>query len=84
MKTQLTVYNHLNGPCYRCLYPQAPSPDTVSNCSDAGILGPVVGMIGSLQALEVIKILAGIGCKTLLLGNSLNISLIESNETRPT
>jgi len=53
----------LNGPCYRCLYPKAPSPETVSNCSDVGILGPVVGMIGSLQALEAIKVLTGIGCK---------------------
>ncbi len=51
----------MNSPCYRCLYPIAPSPETVSNCSDAGILGPVVGMIGSIQALEAIKILANIG-----------------------
>lgn len=60
---QLTVYNYFNGPCYRCLYPKAPAPETVSNCSDAGILGPVVGMIGSLQALEAIKVMAEIGCK---------------------
>jgi adenylyltransferase/sulfurtransferase len=55
---QLTVYN--NGPkcpCYRCIFPTPPSPDTVTNCSDAGVLGPIVGMIGSLQALEVMKIL---------------------------
>lgn len=58
---QLTVYNYKNGPCYRCLYSKAPSPETVSNCSDAGILGPVVGMIGSLQALEAIKVLTEIG-----------------------
>ncbi|RNA02359.1 adenylyltransferase and sulfurtransferase MOCS3-like [Brachionus plicatilis] len=58
---QLTVYNYLNGPCYRCLYPKAPPAHSVSNCSDAGILGPIVGTIGSLQALEAIKIIAGIG-----------------------
>lgn len=58
---KLTVYNYLNGPCYRCLYAKAPPAETVSNCSDVGILGPIVGMIGSLQALEVIKILAEIG-----------------------
>jgi adenylyltransferase and sulfurtransferase len=51
----------MNGPCYRCMYPKAPPPETVANCSDAGIMGPVVGMIGSLQALETIKILANIG-----------------------
>ena len=44
------------------MYATAPAPATVMNCSDAGILGPVVGMIGSLQALEAIKVLTGIGC----------------------
>ena len=51
----------MNGPCYRCLYAKAPPAETVSNCSDVGILGPIVGMIGSLQALETIKILTEIG-----------------------
>jgi adenylyltransferase/sulfurtransferase len=57
----MTVYNYLNGPCYRCLYPKAPPAETVSNCSDAGIMGPIVGMIGSMQALEAIKVLCDIG-----------------------
>jgi molybdopterin/thiamine biosynthesis adenylyltransferase len=51
----------MNGPCYRCMYPKAPPPETVANCSEVGIMGPLVGMIGSLQALEAIKILANIG-----------------------
>ena len=55
------MYNYLDGPCYRCLYSKAPLPETVSNCSDAGILGPVVGTIGSMQALETIKILSQVG-----------------------
>jgi len=59
---QLTVYNYQGSPCYRCLYPQPPPAEMVTNCSDAGVLGPVVGVIGSLQAIEVIKIAAGIGC----------------------
>ena len=46
-------------PCYRCLYPQA--GDEQMNCSTSGILAPVVGVIGVLQALEAIKLLAGIG-----------------------
>jgi adenylyltransferase/sulfurtransferase len=46
-------------PCYRCLYPQA--GDEQMNCSTSGILAPVVGIIGTLQALEVIKIITGIG-----------------------
>lgn len=40
LEGQLTVYNHAGGPCYRCLYPQPPPPQTVTNCSDAGVLGP--------------------------------------------
>ena len=36
---QLTVYNHKGGPCYRCLYPKPPPPETVTNCSDGGVLG---------------------------------------------
>ncbi|KAK4337402.1 hypothetical protein RND71_043349 [Anisodus tanguticus] len=58
---QLTVYNYKNETaCYRCLYPRAPPAGTVTNCSDGGVLGVVPGIIGSLQALETIKILAGI------------------------
>ena len=59
---QLTVYNYQGSPCYRCLYPQPPPAEMVTNCSDAGVVGPVVGVIGSLQAVEVIKIAAGVGC----------------------
>lgn len=58
---QLTLYNFQGSPCYRCLYPQAPPTEMVTNCSDAGVLGPIVGVIGSLQAVEVIKIATGIG-----------------------
>lgn len=57
---QLTVYNYKDGPCYRCLFPKPPPPETVTNCSDGGVIGAVTGLIGSLQALETIKILAGI------------------------
>ncbi|KAL5008149.1 hypothetical protein ScPMuIL_013730 [Solemya velum] len=56
---QLTVYNHKGGPCYRCLFPKPPPPETVTNCSDGGVLGVVPGIIGCLQALEAIKIAAG-------------------------
>lgn len=57
---QLTVYNFEDGPCYRCLFPNPPSPETVTNCSDGGVLGAITGFIGSLQALEVIKIIVGL------------------------
>ncbi|XP_044761027.1 adenylyltransferase and sulfurtransferase MOCS3 [Coccinella septempunctata] len=59
MEGQLTVYNYQNGPCYRCLFPVPPPPQTVTNCGDGGVLGPVTGTIGVLQALETIKILTG-------------------------
>jgi len=59
---QVSVFApHLGGPCYRCLNPQAPAPGTVPGCTEAGVLGAVPGLVGTLQALEAIKILAGIG-----------------------
>ncbi len=48
-------------PCYRCLYPMPPKSGTAPTCSDIGIMGMVAGTIGSLQALEAIKVILGIG-----------------------
>jgi molybdopterin/thiamine biosynthesis adenylyltransferase len=48
-------------PTYRCLFPAAPPPETVLNCSEVGVLGAVVGVVGTLQATEVLKELLGIG-----------------------
>jgi adenylyltransferase/sulfurtransferase len=45
------------GPCYRCVFPKPPPPESVVSCGDGGILGPVVGTMGLLQALEAIKVL---------------------------
>jgi adenylyltransferase/sulfurtransferase len=59
MDGQITVYNHEGGPCYRCIFPTPPPPETVGNCSDNGIIGAITGVIGSLQALEVLKIVTG-------------------------
>ncbi|XP_069787075.1 adenylyltransferase and sulfurtransferase MOCS3 [Narcine bancroftii] len=61
MEGQLTVYNYNGGPCYRCLYPKPPPAETVTNCSDGGVLGVVPGILGCIQALEVLKIASGIG-----------------------
>ncbi len=59
---QLSVFKpHAGGPCYRCLHPEPPPPGLVPPCSEAGILGAVTGVMGSLQAVEVIKEIAGIG-----------------------
>ncbi|XP_072271935.1 adenylyltransferase and sulfurtransferase MOCS3 [Pyxicephalus adspersus] len=56
---QLTVYNHEGGPCYRCLFPIPPPPETVTNCADGGVLGVVPGIMGCLQSLEVLKLASG-------------------------
>ncbi|XP_077267440.1 ubiquitin-like activating enzyme 4 [Temnothorax americanus] len=53
----LSVFNYKNGPCYRCIFPKPPPPETVTNCGDGGVLGAVVGTIGVLQALETLKII---------------------------
>ncbi len=48
-------------PSYRCLFPEPPPPGTVASCEEAGVLGPVAGVLGTLQAVEVIKEILGIG-----------------------
>ncbi len=58
---QVSVFNYKSGPTYRCLFPNPPEPGAVPNCSDIGVLGVLPGIIGSLQANEVIKIIVGIG-----------------------
>ena len=52
---------HLGGPCYRCLLPQMPPAGAVPSCAEAGVLGVLPGIIGSLQAMEAIKLILGIG-----------------------
>jgi adenylyltransferase/sulfurtransferase len=49
------------GPCYRCLLPQPPAPGLVPSCAEAGVLGAVPGTIGTIQAVEAIKLILGIG-----------------------
>jgi adenylyltransferase and sulfurtransferase len=58
---QLTVYNHKNGPCYRCFYPQPNPTEGCKSCADNGVLGPVPGLIGILQSLETLKVLTDTG-----------------------
>ena len=58
---QVAVLATPGGPCYRCLYPEPPPPDTVPTCADGGVLGVVPGLVGMIQATEVIKLLAGVG-----------------------
>lgn len=58
---QCTVFARGQGPCYRCLFPTPPAPGVVPSCAEAGVLGVLPGVIGTLQATEAIKLLAGIG-----------------------
>jgi len=61
---QLSVFKphlHAGGPCYRCLYPEPPPEGVVPTCSEAGVLGAVTGVMGTLQATEVLKEILGIG-----------------------
>ncbi|KAL9254324.1 Adenylyltransferase and sulfurtransferase MOCS3-like protein [Drosera capensis] len=61
LEGQLTVYNYNGGPCYRCLFPNPPPMTACQRCSDSGVLGVVPGVIGTLQALEAIKIASAVG-----------------------
>ncbi|MBK6847254.1 MAG: molybdopterin-synthase adenylyltransferase MoeB [Proteobacteria bacterium] len=58
---QLSVFHPGRGPCYRCLFPEPPPPGLVPSCAESGVLGVLPGIIGSLQALEVLKLLLGQG-----------------------
>ncbi len=58
---QVTVFDPYNGPCYRCLLPEPPPPELAPSCSEAGVLGVLPGIVGSLQALEAIKLLLDLG-----------------------
>jgi len=61
LEGQVSVFNWQGGPCYRCLYPEPPAAGMVVDCAQGGVLGPVAGLVGSMQATEVLKLLAGVG-----------------------
>lgn len=58
---QTTVFNHKNSACYRCLFPNPPKAGLVQSCSEAGVLGVLPGIVGTIQATETIKLLLNIG-----------------------
>ncbi|MFI1743379.1 molybdopterin-synthase adenylyltransferase MoeB [Thalassobellus sediminis] len=58
---QVSVFNYQNGPSYRCLFPNPPEKGNVPNCSEIGVLGVLPGIIGTMQANEILKIILGIG-----------------------
>ena len=58
---QVSIFNYNKGPCYRCLYSSPPPPELVPSCAEGGVLGVLPGIIGTLQANEVLKIILDIG-----------------------
>jgi len=72
---QASVFDARHGPCYRCLFPEPPPPGVVPNCAEAGVLGVLPGVIGSIQATEAIKLLLGTG--DTLLGRLLLYDALE-------
>jgi len=66
---------HLNGPCYRCLYPEPPPPGLVPSCAEGGVLGVLPGIIGTIQATEILKLALGKGSS--LIGRLLLFSALE-------
>jgi molybdopterin/thiamine biosynthesis adenylyltransferase/rhodanese-related sulfurtransferase len=79
---QVTVFNFKQGPSYRCLFPEAPTPGSAPSCSETGVLGVLPGIVGVYQANEVLKIILGIGnvlSGKLLLVDALNNSNLELN-----
>lgn len=73
---QVSVFApHLGGPCYRCLFPEPPPPGLVPSCAEGGVLGVVPGVIGCLQATEILKLALGQG--TSLIGRLLLFNALE-------
>jgi molybdopterin/thiamine biosynthesis adenylyltransferase/rhodanese-related sulfurtransferase len=58
---QVTVFDPYNGPCYRCLLPEPPPVELAPSCAEAGVLGVLPGIVGSIQALEAIKLILDLG-----------------------
>jgi molybdopterin/thiamine biosynthesis adenylyltransferase/rhodanese-related sulfurtransferase len=58
---QVTVFDPYRGPCYRCLFPEPPPPEMAPNCAEAGVLGVLPGVVGTIQATEALKLVLGVG-----------------------
>jgi len=74
---QVSVFQPFAGPCYRCLFPEPPPPELAPNCAEAGVLGVLPGIIGSLQATEAIKLILGVGQP--LIGRLLTYDALEQS-----
>jgi adenylyltransferase/sulfurtransferase len=82
---QVSVFDAKHGPCYRCLFPEPPPPGLVPSCAEGGVLGVLPGIVGSLQALEVLKIIIGAGDPLygrLLIFDALDLKFRELSVTK--
>jgi sulfur-carrier protein adenylyltransferase/sulfurtransferase len=74
---QVSVFNPYQGPCYRCMLPEPPPAELAPSCAEAGVLGVLPGIVGSLQAMEAIKLLLGLGDP--LIGRLLTYDALEQS-----
>jgi molybdopterin/thiamine biosynthesis adenylyltransferase/rhodanese-related sulfurtransferase len=74
---QITVFDPYNGPCYRCMIPEPPPAELAPSCAEAGVLGVLPGIVGSIQALEAIKIILDLG--ETLVGRLLAFDALEES-----
>ncbi len=77
---QVSVFKPYDGPCYRCMLPEPPPADQAPSCAEAGVLGVLPGIIGSLQAMEAIKLLLGLG--EPLIGKLISFDAMEDPQFR--
>ena len=84
---QVSVFNYQNGPSYRCIFPTPPKTGSVANCSEVGVLGVLPGIVGSMQANEVLKLILGLGnilsgkllCYNALTAETITLSVNKSD-----
>ncbi len=84
---QVSVFNYQNGPSYRCIFPTPPKAGSVASCSEVGVLGVLPGIIGSMQANEVLKLILGLGnvlsgkllCYNALTAETITLSVNKSD-----
>ena len=85
---QVSVFHHKNGPSYRCLFPEPPKKNSVPNCDEIGVLGVLPGIIGTMQANEVLKLILNVGqplsglllCYNALKGTTFTIKIKRNPE----
>lgn len=79
-EAQISTLNYAGGPCYRCIYPEPPPAEAIPNCQEAGVLGVLPGLAGTLMATEAIKVILEIG--KVLSGKLLHVDALTMSFTK--